>query len=1630
MYEGFMSFGGTEIINAGRTAAYVDHMLPNFGLDNCYDCGDMQHALGHEDYTSPLVDGADWFDEDDVASQQFFGLYPLAIDGIDDAVRESTVTQLAGDGAVMSPPRQKGREIRVSGLLIGMDDAAVMYGLTWLRNALLGGVCRDSTSCTGDHLCYFSSCPPICEDSPDVTHMPPRVHNQRLCDEGLISTIARACALPFERNLYQVTVIDGPHVVERYNTVCGSMIRIEFTMVAGVPWSYSTAAWVASSDEGQVSQIVSEISCAAGSTSILRRNLAPNPVPMTAGGWIAAEPLAYTVSRDTTFSRLPGRTSVKATVTNPESLTNIAPNPAPIGGLAGWGYTLGSADPTVRTNLATNPRPYPLTTGWTFSTGGALANGNNYFPNPSAVDDLTGWNQVSWGPEPAVERTNLVLNPQALGPGIRQPPTSWRSSDAAVSTRTNLVRNPNPSSSTYWNYTDSTLYSTAFGGNYGPSGTSNRPGMRRTLLTTGGNTFVTASMDATASRIPVTPGTVYTASARIFYTHVPSQRAGLYVTWRDAAGVQIAQDIPARAPEAVNTWHKVVQTFTAPEGAATMSLGVSIGGVSGWPAGSFVQFGQVMVTADDLATDFFDGIGVVLLEASDGQASASYAWTNVISPNTSSSTQTIYFTGSPTPGTGGWVYQLVPGSSLYTDPNQSFTAQVGDRISFSVDVQTSSALVAENMRVRLGVYAGMVVANTQASAGIPTGSGWQRIWVTAEVTAAPPGSYARGLIWPSNDTLLGFAEGFRFRNALMEIGPDVAVNGTYFDGSTAPTGDRFYAWTGTANNSISVTGTGAFPSGTVAHSPTGGDYQYQQDSGVMALTWTSPVAPATEVDVVKFDPVPVTGAGSANNVYANVSARTNAANLTTNVLVKMFEKNPAGDIVQTKQASNMVMTPGMWRRGGTFITPMAAGNSVEVHVFYTGTDSNNIPAGTVLELSNFTQGDAGSGTYWDGDTPNFDTAIAYTWTGTPRASASVRTVTAPAGSNSLQAGTGPGGLAGFYRRTVTVPETATNTQAYWQYLTPAAPAVTWAVGDRVTMSVFVMSSYDRTLALRGLVTGRSTATVGPVTTVPANTWTRLSVTVAITSAGTGTINVQTNYPLADSERSGTFDITQLLIERSASVLPYFDGGMTDTPVLDFAWTGTANASTSTLSNKAPTATTAVNSGTGPTGTSGFQRTTITVPKTAGYSGGYYQMAATTSPVYTSALWVRFSVATNVRLVMQGLNAGGAVVISDDTPFQGVPANTWVRLGPLTINFPGLATVKVWAQQDPTTVLPVGATMDVSQVRVAAGATLNSPTLGRVQYMGQATSTNVIALMPTVEYTASVYVATSRPANARVLLTFKNSAGATISTVEGVWEPTTVSTWGRVSVTGIAPAGTAFGTIEGQANLFTEEGQIGDASWWGDVLLERASVALAYFDGSFVDTTAIDYAWTGTANNSISTLTRTIALDPGPLLDPDCAVVPQAPRPPILDIACLDTPTAWRRYTAIVPEDVVPMWRDAVPIVKVATDDSAARQVRVRFYPNPFVVPVEALDPCDFCGEFVISYIPPNSIMTIDGIRQIATVSGPTGVVQIASHLLYASDGGPMVWPQLTCGIAYTATLDVSPEGVTGLSAEICAAARE
>ena len=52
-----------------------------------------------------------------------------------------------------------------------------------------------------------------------------------------------------------------------------------------------------------------------------------------------------------------------------------------------------------------------------------------------------------------------------------------------------------------------------------------------------------------------------------------------------------------------------------------------------------------------------------------------------------------------------------------------------------------------------------------------------------------------------------------------------------------------------------------------------------------------------------------------------------------------------------------------------------------------------------------------------------------------------------------------------------------------------------------------------------------------------------------------------------------------------------------------------------------------------------------------------------------------------------------------------------------------------------------------------------------------------------------------------------------------------------------------------------------------------------------------------------------------------------------------------------------------------------------------------------------------------------------GASQLANHLLYGSDWGPMVWPHLTCGIQYEMAVDIVPDIASLQQIDLCIAGR-
>lgn len=184
-YQGYMALANEdgetiELVNASRVQAYTNNLAPAIGLRGCDDCEGLDEALG-ETYIDPVTDNAPWYDPTDPETGDFYGIYPLAFEGIDDSTRTIESAELSGDGSVVVGSRYTGKDIRVSGMAFAKDEAALYAGMSWLDSALNG---TEEGRCFGDRLNVYSSCPPI-------QVLPPNFAEPYEMDLGTITRVNR-----------------------------------------------------------------------------------------------------------------------------------------------------------------------------------------------------------------------------------------------------------------------------------------------------------------------------------------------------------------------------------------------------------------------------------------------------------------------------------------------------------------------------------------------------------------------------------------------------------------------------------------------------------------------------------------------------------------------------------------------------------------------------------------------------------------------------------------------------------------------------------------------------------------------------------------------------------------------------------------------------------------------------------------------------------------------------------------------------------------------------------------------------------------------------------------------------------------------------------------------------------------------------------------------------------------------------------------------------------------------------------------------------------------------------------------------------------------------------------------------
>ena len=324
----------------------------------------------------------------------------------------------------------------------------------------------------------------------------------------------------------------------------------------------------------------------------------------------------------------------------------------------------------------------------------------------------------------------------------------------------------------------------------------------------------------------------------------------------------------------------------------------------------------------------------------------------------------------------------------------------------------------------------------------------------------------------------------------------------------------------------------------------------------------------------------------------------------------------------------------------------------------------------------------------------------------------------------------------------------------------------------------------------------------------------------------------------------------------------------------------------------------------------------------------------------------------------------------------------------------------------------GARVTFTQDATAAGF------IGGVDVSGAAT------VEPNILYYASLYVRlpgrTQRLEGGIAWFTAANSL-ISITWGDDLVVTSSASLWTRVTASGVAPS-----NADKAAPVVRDVSGTSWSLWlggnvmWMDAAMITMGQLQPYFDGDTADASNFYYAWEGTAHASASTRNTLPQVDESdPLADPDCTPIPLPPMPPIIASDCITEVGTWRRYTVQIPAVEVSLWAATLPTMILTTGSVAERQVRIRVYPNPDGLAPEQVNTDVWDAELILTYIPPNTVMTLDSVTQRvrAEISGADPIV--ANQLLYGTDGVPATWPALRCGIGYVVSLDVPLDAPSG-----------
>ena len=562
---------------------------------------------------------------------------------------------------------------------------------------------------------------------------------------------------------------------------------------------------------------------------------------------------------------------------------------------------------------------------------------------------------------------------------------------------------------------------------------------------------------------------------------------------------------------------------------------------------------------------------------------------------------------------------------------------------------------------------------------------------------------------------------------------------------------------------------------------------------------------------------------------------------------------------------------------------------------------------------------------------------------------------------------------GFLRMTIT---DATVTVTGQRISTPgtAGSRVSVSPGETVRIAAQVRSSGSVRMCLNLQFYDAANTplpnTLGLPTPTGPTDWTDLAELTAVAPANTAYVIAQVAVYDGARNIGDTFDARHVIITKGTTATPYFDGSTPAAAPISYRWTGAVNASTSERVLTAVTTSTVTQDSLRVTGSTAYACT----------------------PGAAVAVGVDVKVEQASRSISGYLSWGGGGV----TPTVTIPAGA-----------PG-TVVRLVLTGTP----PAGATTFVPTITVTS--TAGNAVLGeRVWFDNLYVGADL----------SGTYFDGSTPAHGDTSYSWSGAVSASIShrslqtylpdtpaSADDCYEKVGRSLH-KVTVTNGPNVTKKMDLIDG--------GAVWTVTWTmvaanpAEFGVERPlvvgfldpAVDIPYYGGVVPEGGAYD------ENGFVQTETKCPAPVFTPVFDPTCALLVAPPDVPTIVPMCFNFPVNYTRRSFTIPRELIPLWTEVVPVLQVTTKQSESRNVRIRFYADTFNTGNPSNDPCNYCGDLVISYVPPSATLVLNGMDQSVYIDQPGQGRRRADALVTDSTGNPFEWPQFSCGFGYVVTVD-------------------